>query len=130
MVQAIANYPVVYWLVLFSIIVHGLSVPILSTLYTVFNVPRIHDNPVQILLLSENEPLPNNSTANPHRHSAIVNNRFSRAPDDGSDDSDAEKSSSESGASSGDGDRESVCHSSSEYTGGSQAIDRVGRGTV
>ncbi|KAE8351648.1 putative plasma membrane antiporter [Aspergillus coremiiformis] len=73
--------PVVYWLVLFSILVHGLSVPILNGFYKVFNVPYICDHPVEVRLLSEHEPLPNNSTANHPRHSAIVNNRFSRPPD-------------------------------------------------
>ncbi|EAW06498.1 putative plasma membrane antiporter [Aspergillus clavatus NRRL 1] len=72
--------PVVYWLVLFSIIVHGLSVPILNALYKVFNVPCMRDHPVEILLLSDNEPVPNNSTVAPGRHSMIVNNRFSRSP--------------------------------------------------
>ncbi|KAE8375002.1 Sodium/hydrogen exchanger family-domain-containing protein [Aspergillus bertholletiae] len=73
--------PVVYWLVLFSILVHGLSVPILDTLYKLYNVPYICDHPVEVLLLSNHEPLPNNSTANRARHSVMVNNRFSRPPD-------------------------------------------------
>lgn len=74
--------PVVYWLVLFSIIVHGLSVPALNALYKLFKVPCICDHPVEVVLLSENEPLPNNSTIEPGRHSIIVNNRFSRSPDE------------------------------------------------
>ncbi|KAL1998368.1 hypothetical protein VTN02DRAFT_6330 [Thermoascus thermophilus] len=74
--------PVVYWLVFFSIVVHGLSVPALNALYQFFRVPKIYDSPVEIVLLSDNEPLPNNSTADPQRHMAIVNNRFSRAPGD------------------------------------------------
>jgi hypothetical protein len=73
---------VVYWLVLFSIIVHGLSVPALNALYKLFKVPCICDHPVEVVLLSENEPLPNNSTLEPGRHSIILNNRFSRAPDE------------------------------------------------
>lgn len=90
-------------------------------MYSFFNIPRIHDHPVQILLLSENEPLPNNSTTNRHRHSAIVNNRFSRAPgseddDDDDDVNDAEKSSSESDVQPA-GDRASTFRPSSEYTG-------------
>ena len=36
---------------------------------------------MEVLLLSDNEPLPNNSTANRARHSVMVNNRFSRPPD-------------------------------------------------
>ncbi|KJK64586.1 na+/h+ antiporter [Aspergillus parasiticus SU-1] len=83
-----AMTPVVYWLVLFSILVHGLSVPILNAFYKLCNVPYICDHPVEVLLLSDNEPLPNNSTANRARHSVMVNNRFSRPPDsdDGTDD--------------------------------------------
>ncbi|KAK6838506.1 hypothetical protein RU639_000792 [Aspergillus parasiticus] len=83
-----AMTPVVYWLVLFSILVHGLSVPILNAFYKLCNVPYICDHPVEVLLLSNNEPLPNNSTANRARHSVMVNNRFSRPPDsdDGTDD--------------------------------------------
>ncbi|KAL3464044.1 Sodium/hydrogen exchanger family-domain-containing protein [Aspergillus heterothallicus] len=72
-----AMRPVVYWLVLFSVIVHGLSVPILYVFYKVLKVPKVHDHPVEVVLLSENEPLPNNSIADPQRHSVLVNNRFS-----------------------------------------------------
>lgn len=69
----------VYWLVFFSIIIHGLSVPILHLIYRIRKVPKVHDeHPIEIVLLSNNEPLPVNSTANPQRHSAILNNRFSR----------------------------------------------------
>ncbi|KAB8274421.1 Sodium/hydrogen exchanger family-domain-containing protein [Aspergillus minisclerotigenes] len=87
-----AMIPVVYWLVLFSILVHGLSVPILNAFYKLCNVPYICDHPVEVLLLSDNEPLPNNSTANRARHSVMVNNRFSRPPDsdDGTDDAQPE----------------------------------------
>jgi hypothetical protein len=68
---------VVYWLVLFSVIVHGLSVPILYVFYRVLRVPKIYDHPVEVLILSENEPLPNNSVVDPQRHSVLVHNRFS-----------------------------------------------------
>ncbi|PYI11317.1 sodium ion/proton exchanger [Aspergillus sclerotiicarbonarius CBS 121057] len=80
-----AMVPVVYWLVLFSIVVHGLSVPALNALYRAFNVARIYDHPVSVVLLSENEPLPNNSTVDPQRHSMIINNRFSRPSESDSD---------------------------------------------
>ncbi|GAB1215227.1 hypothetical protein ATERTT37_004413 [Aspergillus terreus] len=76
-----AMVPVVYWLVLFSVIIHGLSVPLLNSLYKAFGVPRVYDHPVEVLLLSENEPAPNNSTVNRQRHSVMVNNRFSRSPE-------------------------------------------------
>lgn len=67
----------VYWLVFFSIVIHGLSIPILSCLYKWFKIPTIRDYPVEIILLSENEPVPNNSVVNRRNHSVILNNRFS-----------------------------------------------------
>ncbi|RAH79298.1 sodium ion/proton exchanger [Aspergillus japonicus CBS 114.51] len=76
-----AMIPVVYWLVLFSIVVHGLSVPALDALYKFFGVCKIRDHPVAIALLSDNEALPNNCSIDPQRHSMIVNNRFSRPSD-------------------------------------------------
>ncbi|KAL2857957.1 Sodium/hydrogen exchanger family-domain-containing protein [Aspergillus pseudoustus] len=76
-----AMRPVVYWLVLFSVVVHGLSVPILYIFYKVLKVPKVHDHPVEVVLLSENEPLPNNSIVDPKRHSVLVNNRFSDPSD-------------------------------------------------
>jgi hypothetical protein len=81
---------VVYWLVLFSVIVHGLSVPILYVFYRVFKVPKVHDHPVEVLILSENEPLPNNSVVDPQRRSVLVHNRFSE-PSGLNVDSDEEK---------------------------------------
>ncbi|KAL5357447.1 Sodium/hydrogen exchanger family-domain-containing protein [Aspergillus floccosus] len=76
-----AIVPVVYWLVFFSVVIHGLSVPLLGSLYKAFGLPRVCNHPVEVLLLSENEPAPNNSTVNRQRHSVIVNNRFSRFPE-------------------------------------------------
>ena len=69
--------PVVYWLVFFSIIVHGLSIPILNGIYRLLRVAAIQDHPVDVMLLSENEPIPNNSVAHREDHSVTVNNRFS-----------------------------------------------------
>ncbi|EYE95149.1 putative plasma membrane antiporter [Aspergillus ruber CBS 135680] len=78
--------PVVYWLVLFSIIVHGLSVPVLNIFYRMFKVQPVRDHPVQIHLLSESEPLPNNSVLlDGQRQSVLVNNQFSRVPEDSED---------------------------------------------
>ncbi|KAL4753872.1 hypothetical protein BDW72DRAFT_201108 [Aspergillus terricola var. indicus] len=57
--------------------VHGLSVPILYVIYRALRVPKVHGHPVEIVLLSTNEPLPNNSTVNQQRHSVLVNNQFS-----------------------------------------------------
>ncbi|KAF2176042.1 Na(+)/H(+) antiporter 1 [Zopfia rhizophila CBS 207.26] len=74
-----AMIPVVYWLVVFSIVVHGLSIPALDAFYRWKKIPPISDSePAEIRLLSENEPLPNNAYNNPKRNSIIVNNRFSR----------------------------------------------------
>jgi hypothetical protein len=70
---------VVYWLVFFSIVIHGLSIPILNCLYKWFRVPTIKDHPVEIILLSENEPVPNNSVVDRRGHSIVLNNRFSCA---------------------------------------------------
>lgn len=79
----------VYWLVFFSIIIHGLSVPILHLIYKLRKVPKVHDeHPVEVVLLSNNEPLPANSTANPQRRLAILNNRFSRQDENDDDDND------------------------------------------
>ncbi|KAJ5880484.1 uncharacterized protein N7473_011537 [Penicillium subrubescens] len=72
-----AMIPVVYWLVFFSIVVHGLSIPVLNAIYQWLQVPVIHDHPVEILLLSENEPVPNNSVVNRQSQHVTVNNRFS-----------------------------------------------------
>ncbi|KAL4971294.1 hypothetical protein BDW66DRAFT_155801 [Aspergillus desertorum] len=61
--------------VLSSIIVQGLSS--LSIFYKALRVPKGRDHPVESVPLSKNEPLPNNSTVDPQRHSVLVNNRFS-----------------------------------------------------
>lgn len=72
------SFLVVYWLVFFSIVVHGLSIPLLNVIYKWLRVPVVHDHPVEILLLSENEPVPNNSVVDQRTHHVTVNNRFSR----------------------------------------------------
>lgn len=69
--------PVVYWLVFFSIVIHGLSIPVLNAIYKWLQVPIIRDHPVEIQLLSENEPIPNNSVVNQQARHVTVNNRFS-----------------------------------------------------
>ncbi|KAF2180912.1 Na(+)/H(+) antiporter 1 [Zopfia rhizophila CBS 207.26] len=74
-----AMIPVVYWLVIFSIVVHGLSIPALDAFYRWKKIPPISESePAEIRILSENEPLPNNAYNNPKRNSIIINNRFSR----------------------------------------------------
>jgi hypothetical protein len=73
-----AMVPVVYWLVFFSIIFHGLSIPALDAFYRWKGVEPIQeDDPMELKLLSENETLPNNAYID-KRGSVIVNNRFSR----------------------------------------------------
>ena len=72
---------VVYWLVLFSIVVHGLSIPALNLIYKWRGIPAIQEeDPQEILMLSSNAALPKNSKANPNRKSVLVHNRFSVAP--------------------------------------------------
>ena len=71
--------PVVYWLVFFSIIFHGLSIPALDAFYRWKGVqPIIEENPAEVRILSDNDALPANAYANPKRQSVIVHNRFSR----------------------------------------------------
>lgn len=75
-----AMIPVVYWLVLFSIIFHGLSIPALDLFYRWKGVPPIvEDNPIEVQVLSNTEALPNNAYKDPSKRSSImVMNRFSR----------------------------------------------------
>ncbi|OAL43561.1 Na(+)/H(+) antiporter 1 [Pyrenochaeta sp. DS3sAY3a] len=74
-----AMIPVVYWLVLFSIVWHGLSIPALDAFYRWKGVqPIIEEEPAEIRVLSENDALPTNAYANPKRKSIMVHNRFSR----------------------------------------------------
>lgn len=74
-----AMVPVVYWLVFFSIIFHGLSIPALDAFYRWKGVaPIVEDEPAEIRVLSDNDAMPTNAYANPKRNSVIVHNRFSR----------------------------------------------------
>lgn len=70
----------IYWLVLFSIFVHGLSIPLLSIVYKILNVPPEVDplGPAEVRPLSFNQTLPPNSVLHSKRRSILVNNRFSR----------------------------------------------------
>jgi hypothetical protein len=70
--------PVVYWLALFSIVFHGLSIPALNAFYAWKGVePIMEDEAAEVRLRSENEALPKNSYVD-KRGSVIINNRFSR----------------------------------------------------
>lgn len=70
--------PVIYWLALFSIVFHGLSIPALNAFYEWKGVePIIEDDAMEAIMRSEHEPLPSNAYVD-KRGSVIVNNRFSR----------------------------------------------------
>ena len=78
--------PVVYWLVFFSIVVHGLSIPGLNIILKWRGVPPICDDSggVELNLLSAHASLPKNSrrrkSLDDRRSSVIVqHNRFSRS---------------------------------------------------
>ncbi|EAT76943.2 hypothetical protein SNOG_15568 [Parastagonospora nodorum SN15] len=75
-----AMRPVVYFLVLFSIVVHGLSIPALEMIYRWQNVePIVEMEPVTERRFSVSSALPNNAHVD-HRHGSVVrHNRFSRA---------------------------------------------------
>ncbi|KAK7422964.1 hypothetical protein QQX98_001254 [Neonectria punicea] len=70
--------PVVYWLVLFSIVVHGLSIPALSVIYSYMNVKPIQDDGIEVRRRSMQIPDPINSTRT-GRKSFVVYNRFSQS---------------------------------------------------
>lgn len=73
---------VVYWLVLFSIVVHGLSIPALNAFYKFRGVrPIQEDNPAEIHLRSSTQALPKNAKADLNRRSVMVHNRFSVMPE-------------------------------------------------
>ena len=67
---------VVYWLVFFSIVVHGLSIPILDIAYRFAGVQPIQEDAAIINRLSVSAPVPPNSTA--QGDVVIRYNRFSR----------------------------------------------------
>jgi hypothetical protein len=72
--------PVVYFLVLFSIVVHGLSIPALELIYRWQKVePIVEMEPVTERRFSVSSALPNNAHVD-HMHGSVVrHNRFSRA---------------------------------------------------
>jgi hypothetical protein len=71
--------PVVYFLVLFSIVVHGLSIPALEIIYRWRKIePIVEIEPATVRRLSVSEPLPNNAHVDPRCGSVVRHNRFSR----------------------------------------------------
>lgn len=83
--------PVVYFLVLFSIVVHGLSIPALELIYLWKNVePIVEMEPSVERRRSVSEALPPNSHVDPRCGSVVRHNRFSRVISrDGTDDEEA-----------------------------------------
>jgi hypothetical protein len=76
-----AMVPTVYFLVIFSIVVHGLSIPALDAFYRYKKIPPIVESePTEVHIRSLNEALPNNAhgDVDMRRRSVIVHNRFSR----------------------------------------------------
>lgn len=67
-----------YWLVFFSIVFHGLSIPALDLIYKRVGVAPLIDGPVEMRPLSINAAKPKNSSYVPKRGSVVVYNRFSR----------------------------------------------------
>jgi hypothetical protein len=77
-----AMRPIVYFLVLFSIVVHGLSIPALELIYRWRDVkPIVELEPSLVRRRSISEPLPPNSHVDPRCGSVVRHNRFSRVVD-------------------------------------------------
>lgn len=72
-----AMIPVVYWLVLFSIVVHGLSIPGLNLIYEYMNVEPISEDAVEVRRKSINIATPSNAMIGDDEN-FIAYNRFSR----------------------------------------------------
>ncbi|RDA93749.1 hypothetical protein CP533_0206 [Ophiocordyceps camponoti-saundersi (nom. inval.)] len=73
-----AMIPVVYWLVFFSIIVHGLSIPALNAIYNYMGVQPIQEDPVEIRRRSSRAATPPNAVTGSSKDTFIAYNRFSR----------------------------------------------------
>jgi NhaP-type Na+/H+ or K+/H+ antiporter len=69
--------PVVYWLVLFSIVVHGLSIPALNLIYKFAGVKPITEDAVELRRMSMRVPTPVNAAVG-DGETFIAYNRFSR----------------------------------------------------
>ncbi|EUC44648.1 hypothetical protein COCMIDRAFT_6068 [Bipolaris oryzae ATCC 44560] len=81
-----AMVPIVYFLVNFSIVVHGLSIPALDAFYRYKKILPISEaEPAEIRALSVHEALPNNASMSTKRNSIYVHNRFSRPVSTGPD---------------------------------------------
>lgn len=69
--------PVVYWLVLFSIVVHGLSIPALNIIYTYMGIKQIKDDSVEMRRMSRTIATPANAVP-ADQDTFIAYNRSSR----------------------------------------------------
>ncbi|TQV92944.1 hypothetical protein V2A60_003734 [Cordyceps javanica] len=69
--------PVVYWLVIFSIVVHGLSIPALNIIYTYMGIEPIKEDPIELRRVSMTVATPVNAVPG-NRDTFIAYNRFSR----------------------------------------------------
>jgi hypothetical protein len=72
-----AMVPVVYWLVLFSIIWHGLSIPALNLIHKYLNIQPVQDDATEIRRKSLQVAAPNNAVVGDDE-TFIAYNRFSR----------------------------------------------------
>jgi NhaP-type Na+/H+ or K+/H+ antiporter len=72
-----AMIPVVYWLVLVSIVVHGLSIPALNAVYKFYGVKPITQDATELRRMSMRVPTPVNATVGDSQ-TFIAYNRFSR----------------------------------------------------
>lgn len=69
--------PVVYWLVLFSIVVHGLSIPALNIIYNIMGVKSIKEDATELRRRSIYAPAPSNGVIG-GQDTFVAYNRFSR----------------------------------------------------
>lgn len=69
--------PVVYWLVLFSIVVHGLSIPALNIIYKILDVKPIKEDSTELRRMSTYVSTPPNAVVG-DTDTFIAYNRFSR----------------------------------------------------
>ncbi|KAI9158104.1 putative Na(+)/H(+) antiporter [Paramyrothecium foliicola] len=72
-----AMIPVVYWLVFFSIVWHGLSIPVLNMIYKFMKVQPVQDDATEIRRKSLQVAAPNNAIIGDDQ-TFIAFNRFSR----------------------------------------------------
>jgi len=70
--------PIVYFMVFFCIVAHGLSIPILSIIYHFMGIEPVRNDGVEVRRLSLNVPPPVNASPGLTADTFIAYNRFSR----------------------------------------------------